>query len=152
MGVYSTPLADLEARLTYQAADIDGRLLRGAKLEITPREETEGVSDMPCLRLYIPTIRENYRPARYGDGSLTLNVLVATHRDKGNLELMAWVEKLIDAARLKADASGSRSALAGTMRPFDWSATEPFVTGVSLNTHVIISLVTRPRELGLNRT
>jgi hypothetical protein len=159
MGKYSTPLADFVARLNWHTVEGEtpARLLAGVKWEITdgkvvPTADVQGLKDLPGLRLYLPQLRESFRPARNLDGTITLNLLIATAREAGIVSWIQTVEKVMDALQYRAADPLATGALAGTLRHFDWSMTDNFIVGNSLNAQVSIVAHTAVREVANRRT
>jgi hypothetical protein len=158
MGKYSTPLADLLARIEWHAANIDGRILRGWHWDISskgglaiPVASVRGLADLPGLRIYLPEISETFRPARHTDGTITFGLLVATQRTKGVVEFARGIEKVIDALQLTPTDPPVQKALAGTMRHFDWKAGDHFILENSLNAQVTISAHPAVGDVGNHR-
>lgn len=158
MGRYSTPVADFLARLEYHAADVPGRLLQGFKWDIsskaglsTPTMSVRGELDLPHLRIYLPEISENYRPTRHTDGTLTINLMVATNRTLGVVAFLQAVEKVMDALQLTATDPPAAHALAGTLRHFDWKMQDNFILEVSIQGQVSISAHPRVGDVGNRR-
>jgi hypothetical protein len=135
-------------RLTYHKADVEGRLLRGMKFEPIPVKDPEGQSDLPVIRLWVPTIRESYRGASLGTGEMTLNLTVSTRRSEGLVKLLEKVELVMDA--LETSNTGLVDpGLDGTLvRPFNVSLGGSFVLDLSLNAQLSITAAPKQFERG----
>lgn len=151
MGMFSAPIEDLVARLTWQTADIDGRILRGFRWVPIPIGEAEGLADLPGIRLFMPDFRENFRPRALLTGQIGIKLLVATSREKGIVEFTQSLEKVVDALQLKPDNSGESASLEGSAKPFEWLATDNFVTATSLNANVVLMIEPKPRGFAERR-
>jgi hypothetical protein len=147
--MYSTILADLIARMDYHSADVSGRILRGVKWVKTPVIEGEALTDLPTARLFIPNIKESYKPAKQIFGTIEIMLLVASAREKGVVVNLQWVEKVMDSLQL--NTSGVVAALAGTIKPFDWRTEGNFTVDGSLNAQVIISATPAVRGIAQRR-
>lgn len=157
MGKYSTPLADFVARLTYHTTPGAARLLDGFRWELddgkaVPTESTQGYKDMPALRLYLPSVRENFRPRVNIDGTVDIRLHIASARQEGIVKWMESVEKVMDALQYKAETPLAIGALAGTLRHFDWSMTDNFIAGNSLIAQVIVTTHPNVRQVAGRRT
>lgn len=157
MGMFSGPIQDVINRLTYHTTTaIPARMLDGFKFEAVPRAQVEGMTDLPGIRLLIPTIEAQYRPGgRTGqeEGTLTLHLVVGVKRDDGNntlATLINHVEKVLDALNFNTTGALAPS-IAGTMKPFSWKIENTYPVDISLNAQVSISLEPRPVILGQRR-
>lgn len=155
-GKYSTPLADFVTRLKWHAAP--GRILAGWKWDITakggltiPTMSIRGIRDLPHLRLYLPDITGSFRPSRHTDGQITFNLLVSTQRTKDVVEFVRGIEKVIDALQLTATDPPVAKALAGSLKHFEWKATDHFILEQSCNAQVSITVHPRVGDVGNNR-
>jgi len=152
MGIYSTPVSDLIARLIYQttSGQTPARLLDGWKFEAIPVASVEGLADLPAIRLYVPDISGTYRPTRLETGSISVRLIISTKRDDGLIALIEKVELVMDA--ISYDTAGLRSlALKGTLKPWSWNMGNNFVVDNSLNGQVSITLEPKVAEFGQRR-
>lgn len=158
MGKYSTPVQDFVQRLSFHAAPATPpRLLTGYRWELenglaVPTESTAGYSDMPAIRLYLPSIRDTFRPARFVDGTLEIKLHIAAARQEGIVNWIKRVETVMDALQYKPQAQRETAALAGTLRHFDWSMTDNFIAGNSLIAQIIVTAHPAARSVGGRRT
>ncbi len=146
MGKYAAVVQKLIDRLTFHVGA--GQMLAGMKFVPIPVKDPEGQSDLPVIRLWVPTVRESYRSASLGTGEMTLNVTVSTERSKGLVELLEKVELVMDA--LETSSTGSVDpGLSGTLvRPFNVSLGGSFVLDLSLNAQLSITAAPKQFERG----
>lgn len=157
MGDYSRPLIEIAARMTYHtlAGQSPARMLQGMKWFAYPQMRTEGQNDFPYVQMSTVTGGEVYRAgARPGlvQPSLVVTLEVANKRDanNGHPELMAIVEKVMDA--LETDTTGAVNPnLGGTRRPFDMQITSNTALDASLTTVLTITIEPRIIERGDRR-
>lgn len=157
MGDYSRPLIELAARMVYHtlAGQSPARMLEGMMWFPYPQMRTEGQDDFPYVQMSQVTGGEVYRPgARPGlvQPSLIVTMEVANKRDasNGHPELMAWVEKVVDA--LETDITGAVNPnLGGTRRPFDVQITSNTALDASLTSVLTITVEPRIIERGERR-
>jgi hypothetical protein len=149
MGSYSPIVTEIVARLTYHKASA-GRILYGVKsFAPYPLEETEGLKDLPAIRIWIPDFHEQFRARTIPKASISLNVSVSTARKDGVPNLVAWVEKTLDALDVKADGSGDIDPMMNsTLRiPFSITSTPGMVHTNSITQLLTLSLVPRKSPL-----
>lgn len=157
MGDYSRPLIELAARMAYHtlSGQSPARMLQGMTWFPYPQQRTEGQDDFPYVQMSQVTGGEVYRPgARPGliQPSLIVTIEIANKRDanNGHPELMAWVEKAMDA--LETDTTGVVNPnLGGTRRPFDMQITQSLALDASLTTVLTITIEPRIIERGDRR-
>lgn len=158
MGDYSRPLIELASRMVYHttAGQSPARILEGAKWYPYPQQRTEGQDDFPYVQMSSVTGGEVYRAgSRPGlvQPSLIVTIEVSNKRDSnnGHPELMAWVEKVLDA--METDTTGVvRPSLDGTMRPFDMQITQDIALDASLTKVITVTIVPKVVERGNRRT
>lgn len=150
MGQLSTPTADLIARMDYHTA-ASGRILFGFFWKALPIREGESQSDFPNVRLFIPDMAGAFRPAKLATAEIEFKMIVAVAREKGLVELMKAVEKVVDALEIKTDGT-TVAALAGTAKMFDWHTDGNFTVDGSLNAQLIISATPAVKSVGNRRT
>jgi hypothetical protein len=128
----------------------DGRILAGFKFEAVPAATTEGVKDLPGIRLYIPGVTEIYRGAFVAPG-MTVNLLLATRRTtdpNAIVEHLKALEKLMDA--LDKNAQGEVDpGLGGSLRtPMTLRTGSQYVLDLSVNSELTLTLEPRAAARG----
>ena len=152
MGRYSIPVDGLIAGLSYVAWSKQNppRLLDGLKIIPAPRRETEGLKDLPCVRIVIPDFDEVFAPARNIDGTLKVKLTVSDERSKGIANALLTVEKVLDA--IQTDPVTGICALPGTARHFDCKAEESVSYDNDITIPIIIFLKPFKSEVGKRQT
>jgi hypothetical protein len=155
-GNYSSVVAALIARLIYHTADVEGRLLRGIRFEPIPTADVEGQTDLPIIRLWLPTLREGSQAARVGTGEMTLNLTISTPRLSGMVTHLELVELVMDAIETSqggdtgaGEPSGTEvtagPGLDGTLRrPMVMTIGGSFVRDLDLTAQVTITAIPHP--------
>lgn len=147
MSNLSVPVADLIARLTYHTADVVGRLLRGYKLAVAPIKEIQGATDLPCVRVLMPTVTEEYRGLTVVAPTLRLQIHVATLRSAGVPAFLDAVEKVQDA--LERDTTGAYNfVVAGTRNRIATQLATSSALDLSLNGLITVTVEPKLRERG----
>jgi hypothetical protein len=155
-------MADFLARINFHAQDVPGRILRGWHWDVSakakgadglavPTMSIRGLADLPGLRIYLPDLSETFRPARHTDGTIKINILVATKRTNGVVTFIDGIQKVVDALQNSATDPWSAQAIDGTVKHFDWEAKDNFILENSLNSHLSISLHPRVGDVGNHR-
>ena len=144
MPSYSPIVTEIIARINYHKG-ASGRLLYGVKFQPYPLEETEGLKDLPMIRLWIPDFNETFRPRTLAKAGMTMNVSVSVARKQGIAVLVQWVEKVMDALDIKADGSGDIDPmLNGTIRlPFSIHTIPGMVHSNSVTQQLTLQFVPR---------
>lgn len=155
MGNYSRPIQEVLDRLAYHTADLPGRMLRGLRYVPTPVVEVTGLTDLPCVALYVPKLRENYVVRRVS-GQLSWSLIVAVRRqsEQSNavVTLMEWIEKVLDAIETRADGSEQvNTNIGGTTKPFEAAQVNAFALDLSINAEITLSIEPRPCARGSRR-
>ena len=140
MSSYASPIQAVIDRLKWHVSN-PGGLLNGVKFMDYPRVETIGKADLPEVRLFIPDFTEIQNMRRLLTCSISLNLLVATVREKGVAELTSLAEKVLDS--LETDTELSVDArINGSLRyPFSWKTDKSFAEDVSSNLQIVLTLV-----------
>lgn len=154
MGNLTRPIQEVIDRLQYQAGLADPeRILHGAIIRDIPIVTIESLKDFPSVSVFIPSIRETYRPKDLALPSISIPIVVSTEREKGLLHLYEWVERVIDALEVKRDGSGHVDPnLVATSKPFAVSVGNNFALELSLNAQLTITIDPRPVLRGTRRT
>lgn len=151
MGCYTRPLQEILDRLEYHSA-VAGRILWGARYVPLPVVEVTGLTDLPCVALYVPRIRETYQVRRI-QSSLSWSLMVAVRREDSVIVLMEWVEKVLDAIERKADTTALVDTnIGGTTKPFEASVVNAFALDLSLNAEITLTIEPRPCLRGSRRS
>jgi len=152
MGNYSAPIEKLVTRLNFHTGT--GQILDGWKFEAVPVQATDGLKDLPGIRLYIPTASEAERGA-FVIPSLTVNILLSTKRTttpNALTEHLKALEKLLDA--IDTDENGKVDAgLGGSLRSRLTARTgAQYMLDVSVNTELTLNLEPRAAARGSRRS
>jgi hypothetical protein len=145
MGTYSICVEKLVERLQSQLAT--GKVLAGFKFDPFPSDQQDGASDLPRVRLFLPSITEQFKPRSFTRAVLVVKLIVSTNRVSGVQALVTAVEKVVDAVEMKADGTID-PLLEGTLRkPFSWSQSNAFAESVSSNAELTFNLT--PKKIPL---
>lgn len=152
MPQFSTIVADIISRLTYHTVDaqVPARMLDGWKFEAVPVASVEGLKDLPALRLYLPDVKGDYRPARNEQSEMEFRMIVATKREDGLVAHFQAVEKVMDALNY-TPAGVLTNAFAGTAKPWSWKTSDNNIVDSSLNSQITIIIEPKVVELGKRR-
>lgn len=155
MGKYTRPTQELIDRMVYHTAKAQSPARRLEGLTFVPfgQQRTEAQDTLPYCEFKGPVIVETLRAgARRGltQGSMTFGFEIAVQRTKGHPELMAQVEKVMDA--LETDTFGNvNPSLNGTLKPFSMSITSNFALDLTLNAVISLTVEPLPSERGQRR-
>lgn len=149
MGRYSNVVQALIERINSHLAT-DG-LLEGFKFADTPIDDPEGQSDFPVLRLWLPDMTELAHGRNFVDGTMGLKLTVSTSKAAGVVDFVEHVELVLDALELN-DQGEKDLSMGGTLaRPLTATVRDCFALGLSLNAHVHLSVLPKPKARGARR-
>lgn len=154
MGRYSSVVDAINRRINAHRAA--GQMLAGIKFSDTPVVDVEGQSDFPIIRHWLPELGERPNGGwAIIDGLMTLNLTVSTSRKVG---LVAHIEKLelvMDALETPIDGEaageGELTVEGATAKPAVLAMKDPFVTDLSINSQITISVLPKPVSRGRRR-
>ena len=152
MAMFTKPITNLIARLNFHVGV--GRILAGFKFEAVPHPSTDGMKDLPGIRLYIPSMTEAYRGSNFVVPSMKVNILLATKRT-GNPNAIAAhctaLEKLLDALDLSESGEVDPGLVGALRTPMTAATGEQYMLDLSVNTELTLNLEPRASARGSRR-
>lgn len=152
MSDIATPIETLIARLQYQAADVDGRLLRGTTIHPAPLADVKGATDFPYVMVMIPDYSEQNHARALINPVLTLRLVVsvaATPAETGLTRLLRQTAAVLNSLERTIDGNDRVDPnLNDTTKPFSASTGDNFALDLSLNAQLTITIEPRPFQRG----
>jgi hypothetical protein len=154
MGKYVELVQTVIDRITFHA--VPGGILEGFKAFYGPTEDVEGISDLPSVRLFIPTPSEAWSGTK-GTFGLVVNVMVATARAQrvqdgtDVLEHTAALEKVMDAIETNVDGNVEFTFSGKLVKPIELSLHGQSANPISIMSEVSIAMERIPFARGTRR-